>query len=74
MIRAMFGSFLAVCASVASAKLVDVVSDAYYINLAQATDRDQFMKTQLARLEQESGLRYHRFDAVSGKSDHTPSI
>eukprot|EP00439_Symbiodinium_sp_Y106_P019982 s8327_g2.t1 len=71
MIRAMFGSFLAVCASVASAKLVDVVSDAYYINLAQATDRDQFMKTQLARLEQESGLRYHRFDAVSGKSDHS---
>ena len=74
MMRAMFGAFTALSAFVLDAKLVDVVSDAYYINLAEATDRDHFMKTQLARLKQESGLKYHRFDAVRGKSDRSVEL
>ena len=50
---------------------LDVVSEVYYINLADAVDRDRFMQTQLARLEQESGLRYHRFVAVSSRRAHS---
>ena len=74
MIRALLAVCTAAAGNVACAKLLDVVSDVHYINLAEAVDRDRFMQTQLARLQQESGLRYHRFEAVSGKRDHSVQL
>ena len=60
--------------AVARTNLLDVVSEVYYINLADASDLDRFMQTQLGGPEQESGQHYHRFSAASGRRNHSARL
>lgn len=49
--------------------LPEIVSKAFYINLAQDFVRRESMEAQLINLQQETGLPYERFNAVNASTD-----